>query len=105
MPCASGRLRRANAPRGDIPDFDTVLAEVGGWSAALRGSDVAEQREVVAALVERVVPVRLGHSTYEARITWTPMGEALRATLETVAVAEGVPIAVGQKTSPRTRLT
>jgi len=41
MPCASGRLRRANAPRGDIPDFDTVLAEVGGVATDLRGNPVS----------------------------------------------------------------
>ena len=71
-----------------LPDLDTVLAEVGGWDAALRGPDVAERRAVLAALVDRVVPARLGHDAYAARVTWTPAGDALRAALARAGRAE-----------------
>jgi hypothetical protein len=45
----------------------------------MRDGEVAAQREVLAALIERVVPVRVGRGKYGAAIAWTPLGEALRA--------------------------
>ena len=36
------------------------------------------QREVLPALGERVVPVRVGRGTYAVQIAWTPLGEGLR---------------------------
>jgi hypothetical protein len=45
---------------------------------------VAERRRVVAALIALVVPVRISHAAYEARVTWTPTGEALRLALAAV---------------------
>jgi hypothetical protein len=55
-----------------------VLHEAGGWSVALRTADVPTQREVLAVLVERVVPVRVRRGRYQAVITWTHLGAALR---------------------------
>lgn len=62
-----------------LPPLGEVLAEVGGWAEALRGADVPAQREVLAALLERVAPVRTGYGKYQARITWSPLGQALEA--------------------------
>jgi hypothetical protein len=45
------------------------------------------RREVLAELVERVVPVRLAPGRYRVEITWTPLGAALRA-LAAGALAE-----------------
>jgi hypothetical protein len=39
---------------------------------------MAGQREVLAALSERVVPVRCGRGKYTVDVTWTPVDEALR---------------------------
>jgi len=47
-------------PRVELPSLEAVLAAAQGWGAAMRGGDIAAQREVLAALVERVVPVRVG---------------------------------------------
>jgi hypothetical protein len=44
----------------------------------MRGGDVAVQREVLAALIELVVPVRSSRGKYTADVTWAPLGEALR---------------------------
>jgi hypothetical protein len=68
-----------------LPDFDTVLAEVGGWHQAIHSSDLAERRSVLSELVDRVVPVRVTHASYDARITWTQAGALLRALIEGAA--------------------
>ena len=50
----------------------------------MRDGDIATQREVLAAaLVERVVPVRVRRGTSGVEIDWTPaFGEALGAALD-----------------------
>ena len=40
--------------------------------------DVPAQREVLRVLVETVVPVRLSRGKYNATVTWTATGTALR---------------------------
>ena len=44
----------------------------------MREGDVAAQREVLAVLMERVVPMRTGRGTYDVEIAWTPLGAGLR---------------------------
>jgi hypothetical protein len=65
-------------PRITLPPLETVLAAADGWSAVMRDDEIAAQREVLAVLIERVVPVRVGRGQYEVEITWTPLGEGLR---------------------------
>ena len=62
-----------------LPPLETVLAAAEGWGAAMRDGDIAAQREVLAALIERVVPVRIGRGKYGVEVSWTPLGEGLRA--------------------------
>jgi hypothetical protein len=62
-----------------LPPLADVLRAAGGWATALAGADVPTRREVLAELIERVVPVRLAPGRYRVEITWTPLGEALRA--------------------------
>jgi hypothetical protein len=38
---------------------------------------------VLAAVIERVVPVRVGRGTYTVEIVWTPLGEGLNAAATT----------------------
>jgi len=45
----------------------------------MRGGDIAAQRAVKAALVERVVPGRIERGKYDVEIAWTPLGDGLRA--------------------------
>jgi hypothetical protein len=45
----------------------------------MRDGEIAAQREVLAALIERVVPVRIGRGQYDVEVAWTPLAEALRA--------------------------
>jgi hypothetical protein len=71
-----------------LPSLETVLAAAEGWGAAMRGGDVAAQREVLAALIERVVPVRFGRGRYGVEIAWTLLGEGLRAAANGSAYAE-----------------
>jgi hypothetical protein len=47
----------------------------------MQGGSVAAQREVLAALIERVVPMRVGRGQYEVEVSWTPLGEGLRAVI------------------------
>lgn len=71
-------IRRDEAPP-DLPPLEAVLRHAGTWGAVLAGSDVAAQRDVVALLVERVVPERIARGVYTARLVWTPLGRALGA--------------------------
>lgn len=61
----------------DLPPLAEVLRKLGGWRPILEGSDVATQRQVVGALVESIVPVRVKRGEYRLSITWTPLGRAL----------------------------
>jgi len=63
--------------RPSIPPLDVVLERLGRWRTALASVDVDASRRVLAELVERIDPVKVGHGHYEVRITWTPVGEAL----------------------------
>ena len=49
------------------------------WVEILEGSDVQEQRDVLAFLLARVEPVRLSHagrrSIYAITPNWTPLGQ------------------------------
>jgi site-specific DNA recombinase len=67
-------------PTPSLPPLDRVLELAGGWAVSLRESDVRHQRDVLDALVERVTVSRVaGSLRYEADVTWTPLGEHLRA--------------------------
>jgi hypothetical protein len=46
----------------------------------LQGSEIEAQREVLAVLVDRIIPIRKRPGVYRVEITWTPLGVALRAT-------------------------
>jgi hypothetical protein len=72
-----GRMREAEHQMPALLRLEVVLAETGGWRTALLAGKVAEQREVLAALVERAVPVRLGWGRYRVDVEWTPLGQAL----------------------------
>jgi DNA invertase Pin-like site-specific DNA recombinase len=61
-----------------LPSLDEVLAELGGWQAALDGP-VSAQRPILRALIETVVPVATGHRRYEVTFRLTPVGQALHA--------------------------
>jgi hypothetical protein len=74
-------LRREPGTTGpNLPPIEQVLASAGSWASVLEGADVAAQREVLAVLVERIVAVRERQNVYRVEVTWTPLGEALRAT-------------------------
>jgi DNA invertase Pin-like site-specific DNA recombinase len=66
-------------PSVTLPPLETVLAAAEGWGAAMQGGSIAAQREVLAALIERVVPVRGGRGQYEVEVSWTLLGDGLRA--------------------------
>jgi len=75
-------LRRAPATAGaKLPRIEQVINVAGSWATILLGSDASAQRDVLAALVDQVVPVRERHGIYRAGVTWTPFGKALRGSL------------------------
>ncbi|MDP9469932.1 MAG: recombinase family protein [Chloroflexota bacterium] len=61
-----------------LPPLETILGAAGGWSLALRTGGVAAQREVLATVVERVLPMRVRRGEYAVEFVWTPLGQALR---------------------------
>jgi hypothetical protein len=60
-----------------MPPLDALLAGVGGWARALETAESEPLRRALAVLIERVEPVRIKHGTYEASLSWTPIGLAL----------------------------
>jgi hypothetical protein len=74
-------------PSVALPSLEIVLAAAEGWGAAMRGGGIAARREVLAVLIERVVPVRIGRGQYDVEVAWTPLAEAFRvAVLSTNSV-------------------
>ena len=61
-----------------LPPIEEVLAEVGRPGGTLAEWPVAEQRDALAWLVQRVEPVRLAYNRYTARVVWTDVGNAVR---------------------------
>jgi hypothetical protein len=49
---------RGVAPVAALPSLDEVLRELGGWASVLHGADIAAKRDVLATLIDRVVPIR-----------------------------------------------
>ena len=95
------RLRGAEVPPA-LPPLEAVLREAGEWAAALRDGDVAAQREVLAALLDRAVAERVGRGCYRVEVGWTPLGEALCAACSISAVADASPVAAwGRPSSSR----
>ena len=72
-------------PMITLPPLDTVLVEAKGWGTAMRDGDIATQREVLAALIEGVVPTRTGRGMHDVEIEWTPLGHGLRVASEGTA--------------------
>jgi hypothetical protein len=68
-----------------LPPLDMVLAEVGGWAAALGSADVAAQRDVLGRLVEHIRARRVGWGKYEIEIAWTSLGQAIQSVEQTQA--------------------
>jgi hypothetical protein len=68
----------APAPTTALPPWQTVANDLGGWEQVLAGDVVPEQRRVLALVVERVVPRKVGYGRYEADVAWTATGLALR---------------------------
>jgi len=61
-----------------LPELATGLRDASSWQGVLTGSDITAQRDVLALLVEQVLPERIGRGQYRAAIRWTPLGQALR---------------------------
>lgn len=76
-----------------LPPLEGVLREAGGWAVALHGGETAAQREVLAALVDRAVAVRIGRGRYRVEVRWTGLGEALLAARRVPTVADAAAIA------------
>jgi hypothetical protein len=81
--------------RPSLPPLANVLAAAGGWGEVLAGADIEAQRNILADLVERVVPERVGYGKYEARIEWTPLGRALRQLCEALPDDRATAVAAG----------
>jgi hypothetical protein len=75
-------VRQSARPKASsLPSIEDVLKAAGSWTNVLAGADVVAQREVLAVLVERIVAVRERQAIYRVEMTWTSLGEALRATI------------------------
>jgi len=72
------RLQRQRPEAPLLPDLQTVVERAGSWGAILREAPMPERRDVLAEIVERVVPSREGWRAYRVELTWTAVGAALR---------------------------
>ena len=68
--------------------MEQILSGLGGWRGAREAADLVAQREVLAVLLERIVPVRVSHGQYRVQFAWTPGGDALRQVLPAIAGQE-----------------
>jgi hypothetical protein len=64
-----------------------AMRDLVDWQTTLTGLDIAAQRDILAALIERVVPERTGRGQYAVQIEWTPLGSALGKLREALAAA------------------
>lgn len=78
---------RAQVTEPSLPSLDQVLREAGGWAEALARTASAARRDVLSALIEAIVPERVGWGKYEVRITCTPVGETLRRLIQATGAA------------------
>jgi len=70
-----------------LPPLETVLRDAHSWQEILTGSERAAQREILALLIEKVVPERISGGRYQATIIWTPLGSALGKVTEATSTA------------------
>jgi hypothetical protein len=52
----------------------------------MRDGNIAAQRDVLATIIERVVPVQVGRGRHVVEIEWTPLGRTLQ-----IAQEQGTP--------------
>jgi site-specific DNA recombinase len=78
LAAAESELARLRAVRHacTLPPLEMVLASAAGWSTAARTSPVTAQRDVLAALIERILP-RKQEKRVILEIAWTSLGAAL----------------------------
>ena len=69
------RLRGAKTAPA-LPDADAALAMLDDLATAWRDGTIEARREVLAALVERIVPERVGRGQYRVEIEWTEIGRS-----------------------------
>ena len=76
---AEGELARLRntRPVQPLPSIESVVGVAGRWSRMLQKADTPAQRDVLSALLDFAVPVRVGYGRYRAEIHWTPDGSAL----------------------------
>ena len=55
----------------------------------MRGGDIAARRVVLVALIDRIVPVRVGHGKYDVDIVWAPLSEGLHVALDPARTDRG----------------
>jgi DNA invertase Pin-like site-specific DNA recombinase len=68
---------QATVRRTPLPSAQAVFDFAGDWSSILLGVDIPAQRQILDQLVETVTISRTGWRQYEAKITWTRLGERL----------------------------
>ncbi|HEV2121898.1 MAG TPA: recombinase family protein [Chloroflexota bacterium] len=88
LQAAEVELQRLRAEAGkldvELPPLETVLADLGGWVAAMREMSVTAQRDILAGLVESVQPQRIAYGKYLLDVKWTPLGDALSRVAATI---------------------
>lgn len=62
-----------------LPSLDEVLTQVGGWRKVLADGDIPEKRDVLGALVARVLCERVGYGRFRVTLVWGDLGEHLRS--------------------------
>jgi hypothetical protein len=76
-----------------LPELDAILRSIPSWGAVLEGVDVSAQREILAALIDRVTPSREGWRAWRTEITWNAMGRALEGTARSLAASDQTALA------------
>jgi hypothetical protein len=79
---------RATVQAPKLPELELLLRSAGNWSKILHASDVPTQREILATLIAKVVPARVGYGRYGALIEWAPLGAAVQEARKALAPSQ-----------------
>jgi DNA invertase Pin-like site-specific DNA recombinase len=87
---------RSTQPTPSLPPLDELRKAAGSWTNCFLIVDpdtqhpqyLSEHRDVLALLIDRVVPVRIAFGKYRVEIVWTHLGQTLLEALPESTAAE-----------------
>jgi hypothetical protein len=88
-------LRSTQPTTPSLPPLESLRKDAESWAKCFLIVDpdtqhpryLSEHRDILALLIDRVVPVRIAFGKYRVEITWTPLGETVRSLSQSLVEA------------------